>query len=441
MKNLDMTMNETMHSGPHVSDDLYQTGRLRRSTLVGLRWMAIAGQLTALACVYFIFQFEFPVLYCLLFIGLSALFNIVIIMGAPLDRRITNFEVGTQLFFDVLQMTALLFFTGGMANPFALLLIAPVVVASKTLNKFVFGVTAITVMITSLLLLQTSLPLPWQDNANLELPRLYLYGAWLALVVGMLFTSSYTWRATAQTRRMTAALAASEQILAHEHKLTALGGLAAAAAHELGTPLATISLVAKEMALSAGKNTELKEDADLLLSQAARCRDILQGLSQRGDVGDIVHDQLDLTALIQEVTEPYINLGKDIIIEIQPPDSDIEGFSEIPVIRRAPELVYSLTNIVENAVDFALARVRIIGSWDGLSVSVNIIDDGPGFNASVLTKLGEPYISERRGREQKAGGLGLGIFIAKTMVNRIGGAVTFSNPIGGGAAVKLSWPL
>jgi len=434
-------MNENTLYGPRPDDDVYQTGRLRRSTLVSLRWMAIAGQIAALAFVYFILKFDFPALYCLLFIGLSILFNIVIIVGAPLDRRITNFEAGAQLFFDVLQVTALLYLTGGMANPFVLLLLAPAVVAAKTLNRYVFGIVAITVTVVSLLLLQDSLPLPWYEGANIELPRLYLYGGWLALVVGMLFTASYTWRATAQTRRMTGALAASEQVLAQEKKLAALGGLAAAAAHELGTPLATMQIVAKEISLSAGKNAELKEDADLLLSQTARCRDILKGLADRGDKGDVVHDQLDLTVLIQEITAPFTDLEKEISITIQLPDNDTEGRSEIPVFRRHPELVFSLTNIIENAVDFAVREVRIIGGWDDNTISIQVLDDGPGFSASVLSKLGEPYISERTSRNHKAGGLGLGVFIAKTLVSRIGGNVVFANQDVGGAAVVLSWPI
>jgi len=440
MKNQGMTMNDNVQLHLNTDNDLYQTGRLRRSTLVSLRWMAIAGQVAALAFVYFILKFDFLALPCLVFIGLSALFNIIIIMSAPLDRRITNLEAGTHLFFDVLQLSALLYLTGGMANPFVLLLLAPAVVAAKTLNKYVFAVIAAAVMALSLLMLFYHFPLPWQVGSSVDFPRLYLYGHWLALIVGMLFTATYTWRATAQTRRMTGALAASEQILSQEKKLAALGGLAAAAAHELGTPLGTIQVVAKEISLSAGENTELKDDADLLMSQAGRCRDILKGLAKRGDAGDIVHDQLDLSVLIQEISAPFADLGKKITIEIQPPDSDTEGLSEIPVFHRHPELTYSLTNIVENAVDFAVHTVRIQGTWNDQTIAIHVVDDGPGFSASVLSKLGEPYISERPSSAQKAGGLGLGVFIAKTLAKRIGGTVTFSNHEDGGANVRLSWP-
>jgi two-component system sensor histidine kinase RegB len=404
--------------------------------------MAIIGQLTALAIIWLLFEFDLPLLPCLLFIGLSAALNLVIVLRFPLDRLISNQEAGIQLFFDILQLAALLYLTGGMKNPFALLLLAPVVVAVKTLNKVVFAGLATAVVIISFVLLFYHLPLPWANGETLDLPNFYLYGSWFALLVGMLFTSIYTWQATSQTRRMTEAFAASEAILSHEKKLAALGGLAAAAAHELGTPLATIQVVAKEIAREAETNSELKEDADLLLSQAKRCRDILGQLAQRGDSGDEVHDRLDLAALIREITEPFVGLGTEITTRLNPPTPD----EDAPILWRHPELVYGLTNIVENAVDFAECTVSVIGTWNDNQISIEVLDDGPGFNPSVLQKLGEPYISYRPSRQTgsaniAAGGLGLGVFIAKTLIERLGGQVIFNNrKTKNGARVNLSWP-
>jgi len=422
--------------GIEVGDDLSQTGRLRRSTLVSLRWMAVIGQTVALAVVWFGFKFELPLLPCLLFIGLSAGLNILIMLWAPLDRRITNLEAGAQLFVDVLQLSALLYLTGGMENPFVLLLIAPVVVAAKSLNVRVFATLAVTVAVLSFALLFFHLPLPWTAGVEFTLPQFYQYGSWSALLVGMLFTSAYTWRAASQTKRMSRAFAASEAILAHEKKLSALGGFAAAAAHELGTPLATIQVVAKEIARAAPKGSELKDDADLLLSQAGRCRDILQGFGSRGDAGDAVHDRLDLSALIREITQPFVGAGTEIIIKLTPPRDE----AEVPILARQPELVYGLTNIVENATDFAKTKVWVQASWDAQKITIKVLDDGPGFAGPVLSKLGEPYISHRPGGAETAGGMGLGLFIAKTLIERLGGSVSFSNRKQGGASVQLCWP-
>jgi len=297
----------------------------------------------------------------------------------------------------------------------------------------------------SFILLIYHLPLPWYEGEIFILPQTYQYGMWIALMVGMVFTSGYTWRATAQTRRMTDALAVSQSILAHEKKLSALGGLAAAAAHELGTPLATISVVAKEISNAAAKNSnarlELKDDADLLLSQAERCRKILKSLSARGDKGDALHDRLDLSALLHEITAPFDGHGVVIITRLEPHKNQ----PHIPILHRQAELVYGLTNIVENAVDFAQSQVDVIGRWTGREISIEVLDDGPGFDLSVLSKLGEPYISVRPKEQKKtaglaAGGLGLGLFIAKTLIMRLGGDVVFSNRKVGGARVYLCWP-
>lgn len=435
-----MSLNEAVPS--RRSEDLYRMGHLRRSTLVSLRWMAIIGQLIALAVVWLALDFDLPLIPCLTFIGISAVLNTVIMIRAPLDRRITNFEAGTQLFFDILQISALLFLTGGMKNPFALLLIAPVIVSVKTLNKGIFAGLAASVALISFLLLFYHRALPWYPGQTLDLPNFYLYGFWIALLVGMMFTSMYTWQATSQTRRMTEAFAASEAILSHEKKLAALGGLAAAAAHELGTPLATIQVVAKEIAREAENNSELKEDADLLLSQAIRCRDILKQLGDRGDSGDEVHDQLDIAALIREITEPFIGFGPEIVTRLNPP---VVG-GDIPVLKRQQEFVYGLTNIVENAVDFAKEKVHVNATWNDTHIAIEVLDDGPGFNPSIFDKLGEPYISVRQNQKTEAsqlsgGGMGLGVFIAKTLIERLGGSVSFENRKKvAGAKVNLIWP-
>ena len=251
-------------------------------------------------------------------------------------------------------------------------------------------------------------------------------------MIGTAFTSLYAWRAAKQSRRMSEALAATEAVLAQEQKLAALGSLAAAAAHELGTPLATIQLTASEMAREVEPGSFMSEDVDLLVSQSQRCRDILQQLAVRGDEGDIILDSLTLKSLLEEAASPFYGQSPRI-------DLDVTEDELALTIERQAELLYGLKNFIENAVDFAESDVTLKGRWTDSSLKIDILDDGPGFAAAVIDKLGEPYVSGRDDRS-KAGGLGLGVFIAKTLIERTGGSVKFKNQKRGGAAVYLEWP-
>lgn len=407
-------------------------GQLRRSTLVLLRWMAIAGQCLALVFVAVGLGFSFPFWPCAIIIGTSAVLNLIVTFAFPLDRRVSDWEAGAQLGYDLLQLAALLWLTGGMSNPFALLFLAPVVTSATTLSRPVWMTLGLVAVGLSFGLLFGSRPLPWDPAGSFNLPFLFTLGMWFALMVGMAFTSMYAWQAATESRRMSEALAATEAVLAHEQKLAALGGLAAAAAHELGTPLATIQLTAKEMARELKPGTSLGEDADLLVSQTQRCRDILQQLALRGDEGDLIHDQMSLESLLEEAISPFDNMGSHI-------DILCEGEGPTPVLKRQAELIYGIKNLSENAVGFAKTYVTIEGAWDAETISISIEDDGPGFDPAVRDRLGEPYVSRRSDRA-KAGGLGLGFFIAKTLIERTGGHVEFGNRKSGGARVHLVWP-
>lgn len=415
-----------------VAPDWATSGRLRRSALVTLRWIAVAGQLLALVIVSEAMGFDLPYLYCGIVIGLSALLNLIISAVLPLDRRVSDIEAGLQLGFDLLQLSALLWLTGGMDNPFALLFIAPVVTSATTLSRPV--VTGIFILAAGLsfFLLYNAMPLPWTPEETFYLPAQFSLGLWIALLVGMVFTSGYAWQASRESRRMSDALAAAETVLAHEKKLAALGGLAAAAAHELGTPLATIQLTAKEMLRELPADSHLGEDARLLVSQTQRCREILAQLSSRGDAGDVMHDVLSLEALLEEASDPYHGLGSTITIT-----TDGQGVE--PDIRRQAEIIFGLKNYIENAVEFARDHVMLIGRWSPEIITIEIKDDGPGFDPAVIARLGEPYVSGREDRDT-AGGLGLGFFIAKTLIERTGGKVSFKNrPKASGALVTISW--
>jgi len=408
------------------------TGRLRRSTLVTLRWTAIAGQVFALIIVYQVLGFKLPLWPAVAIIAISAIINIIVTTVFPLDRRASDMEALGQLGFDLFQLSALLWLTGGMSNPFALLFIAPVVTGATTLSKRVVLSLGALSAILSFGLLHYSRPLPWLPEGEFVLPYIFTVGSWIALLVGMVFTSAYAWRASEESRRMSEALAATEAVLAHEQKLSALGGMAAAAAHELGTPLATIQVTAKEMARELSADTPLGEDARLVHSQAERCRDILQQLAYRGDEGDMVHDALSLQALIEETVDPFFGFGPNI-------DVSVNGETPAPVIERQAELLYGLKNFIENAMDFANTQVDIIGSWTETHIEIAILDNGPGFDPTVKDRLGEPYVTSRPDKSN-AGGLGLGFFIAKTLIERTGGRVKFGNRQKGGAFVKLRWP-
>jgi len=411
------------------------SGSLRRFTLVLLRWAAVAGQALALLIVSLVLGFEYPIIACGLIVVLSALVNVIVTFTLPLDRRVSNIEATFHLGFDILQLAALLWLTGGMINPFAILFVAPIVTSATTLSRGVlFSLCAFTAIL-SLGLLFNYRPLPWSPAGSFELPTTFRIGVWISIAVGAGFTSLYAWRTTKESLRMSAALAAAESMLAQEQKLSALGGLAAAAAHELGTPLATIQVIAKEMTRELPDDSPLGEDARLMLSQTQRCRGILEQLAIRGDAGDIIHDVLSADALLEEAAEPFIARGKDILITTKSSE-DID--TEALQLRRQPELIYGLKNYIENAVNFANEHVELTANWTQDKLIITIDDDGRGFDAAVKNKLGQPYVTQRK-KDSEAGGLGLGLFIASTLIERTQGRVKYLQSPSGGARVSLSW--
>ena len=420
---------------PHTS------GRLRRSTLISLRWTAVLGQILALMIVTWGLGFDLPILGGLGIISLSIILNIALTFSLPLDRRVSDMEAVLQLGYDILHLSALLWLTGGLVNPFSLLYLAPIVTAATTLNRSVFSSLLILTLLASLLLLFNHRPLPWNPAGAFDLPEIYTFGGWIALIVGVGFSSLYTWGAALESRRMSEALASTQAVLAHEQKLSALGSLAAAAAHELGTPLATIQITAKEMQREIPEGSPLAEDAALLRSQAERCRDILHQLSVRGDAEDPVHAALTVEDLIHEASAPFFDAADPTTLAVT-----FKGKDPAPHIMRQPELIFGLKNFIENALDFAESHVQLEASWDNDQLKIVIADDGPGFDPRIRDRLGEPYVSIRADDKDedshRAGGLGLGVFIAKTLIERTGGAVSFGNSKqSGGAVIIIIWPL
>jgi two-component system sensor histidine kinase RegB len=417
--------------------------RLRLQTLVRLRWVAVAGQLLTVLTVRFLFGFSLPIWSCLAVIALSAVLNAYLQTQFPPSKRLKSGFAASMLGYDLLQLSALLYLTGGIQNPFALLMVVPAAISASTQPlRITVGLCALAVVCASLLML-FHMPLPWRPAEGLGLPLAYMVGVWAALVSCILFMAVYAWRTTQENRLMLDALTATELRLAREQKLSALDGLAAAAAHELGTPLSTISLVAKELEREIPPDSPLREDITLLRSQAARCRDILGTLTQHSGESDAMYSKMTLGHLIEEVVQPFRVFGIAIDVQLRP-DLGGQGAAQ-PVFRRNAGVIYGLTNLVENAVDYASSRVEITAYWDEDTVRLVIVDDGPGFAPNVLGRLGEPFVTTRARSDaesdEEGEGMGLGFFIAKTLLERSNATLSLENRERpeSGARVEIVW--
>jgi two-component system, sensor histidine kinase RegB len=419
---------------------------VRLETLLRLRWFAICGQSAAILTVFAFMDSSLPIEWCMIAVGASAWLNISLRWRYPANHRLTAPEAGASLAWDILQLTFLLSLTGGLENPFAFLLLAPVLISATALP------TRMTVIIAGLAIIGASvvaffhMPLPWEWRDDLRLPSLYLVGVWIALMLCICFIGIYAWQVAEESRQFNDALAAAELVLAREQHLTQLDGLAAAAAHELGTPLATIALVTKELAGELPKEGPIAEDIKLLGEQVKRCRDILAKLKSLAG-GDAPFDSMPLAQLIEEVVQPHRFF--DIAIDVKLPE-DREGE---PVLQRNPGVLYGLGNIVENAVDFAKETVTIEARWSADEVTVVISDDGPGLAPDIIARMGEPYLSRQRVRGRRRpgmsgapgeepSGLGLGVFIAKRFLERSGARIAWRNRAAPetGAVVEIVWP-
>ncbi|HFB2047996.1 MAG TPA: Sensor histidine kinase RegB [Hyphomicrobiaceae bacterium MAG_BT-2024] len=428
-----------------VSNDpalLANESRLRLQTIVRLRWFAILGQLFTVSTVYFGLRFDLPIGFCLLTIAASAWLNIFLGVNYTLRHRLSARFASFLLAYDIMQLAILLFLTGGIKNPFTLLIIAPITVSAATLpgrNTIILGATALA--LTSFLFF-FHLPLPWSEGENPLFSNVYLFGFLVAIIACKTFLAVYAWRLSHEARKMSAALTATELVLAREQQLHALDGLAAAAAHELGTPLGTIVLVAKELGKTLPGDSSLSEDLDLMRSQAERCRDILKKLTHQPSGQDPMHLHVTLSQIINEAAGPHRNNEIRITYQLAPNEYAVNR-SE-PHGERNPGLIYGLGNLIENAVSFAHNEVIIRANWGGGKVVIEIIDDGHGFSPDVIDHIGEPYVTTRssnRGNSTQTG-LGLGLFIAKTLLERTGAVLEFDNRSlpHHGAVIKMTWP-
>ncbi|NHT76313.1 two-component system sensor histidine kinase RegB [Rhizobium sp. PP-F2F-G38] len=426
---------ETAATGSREPDDPTASRSLRLQTIVRLRWLAVAGQSIAIIIVALWLRFPMPLIACFLLIALLAVVNIYLTLRYPPAHRLHPVAAFTLLGIDLAQLTALLYMTGGIANPFAPLVSVPVIISSASQPKWYSVALALLAVAGVTALAFSPYPLPWYDGAVLVVPPALMVGFWFAIVSTTAFAAFYTYRVSLEASELAEALAATELVLQREQHLSQLDGLAAAAAHELGTPLATISVVAKEMERELGNDPKYGEDVQLLRSQSERCRDILRRLTTLSSNDEAHMRYLPLSSMIEEVLAPH----REFDIEIKLVEAS--GRKGEPVGTRNAGILYGLGNLVENAVDYAKTEVVVTVKHSAGRVSVTIEDDGDGYAPDILSRIGEPYVT-RRQRDDTAGGLGLGLFIAKTLLERSGATLAFENggPEKPGARVSVEWP-
>lgn len=414
----------------HPQATLAETPRaepIRARTLVQLRWVAICGQLAAVIVARAV-GIDFAIEAVLALIVIALAMNIFLSLRPP--RRTSPRRATGQLAFDLLQISALIILTGGLANPFALLILAPVTVAATTLNArqtLALGLAAVAAISLAGLV---SVPLYDARGNLLELTPVLALGHWVALVIGVAFFAGYAHRVTAELSATSNALFATQMALAREQRLQHLGGVVAAAAHEMGTPLATIKLIAAELVDELDDRPDLHADVLSLRESADRCGRILRGMGEAGK-DDLLLRAAPLHALLEEAARPHADRGPQV-----------EILADGPTIRRDPAIIHALRNLIQNAVDFAHSRVVIEGDASARHLTVTVRDDGPGYPAALLARIGDPYLTSRKTGAQRGGyeGMGLGLFIAKTLLERSGARLVFANG-GPGAVVRVRWPL
>ncbi len=410
--------------------------------LVLIRWIAVIGQAATLLVIHYGLGYRLPISSALAVVAASAVLNAAASLPRSAGARLGDREAALYLAYDTLQLGLLLYLTGGLQNPFAMLMLAPVTVSATILSRSsVIGLSALTVAAISALSFVYR-PLPSRGGVLFDPPALYMLGIWTALVCSTIFIAGYAWSIAAEARRMRDAFSATQLALAREQRISAVGSLAAAAAHQLGSPLATIAVIAKELARELPADSPHAADAELLLSQSERCRTILTDLARQREGGHgSPFARLPFSALVEAAGEPYVVPGITMHYEIGA-GRDAEGHPvEEPLVPRSPEIMHGLGNLIQNAIQFATREVVVTTSWSEDMVAVDIVDDGPGFAPAVLPRIGEPYISGRASAPPAVGTphMGLGIFIAQSLLERTGARLSFANLADGGAQVLIEW--
>jgi len=406
---------------------------LDKNTLTILRYIAIFGQFIAVNLVFFYYDLQFPLKESYIIILVGLITNLFLQLRVKVNQLKDSYA-SLFLLYDLFQLSSLLYLTGGIFNPFSILIIIPTIVSSTFLSM---GTTIILGVITSFLLFILSfiyLPLPGLEKNFFEVPTYYKHGILIAILIGLIFLSYFGIRFAGETKKRSEALRKLQEVISKEYELESLGGQAAAAAHSLGTPLATISVVAKELKKELGDDKEVSKDIDLLISQTKRCSEILKQISKKQIKDDIFLSSIKFEDLLEEIISSFKETSsKDIDLLIENDNNKI-------AIQRTPEIIYGLRNFIGNAVKFSKSRVKINLSSNKKNIEIRINDDGPGIPEDVIQKMGEPYIKSKSKELSSNSGLGLGTFLGKTLLERQGAKLIFRrNSELGGALVILSW--
>ena len=408
------------------------TTHLDKKTLVILRWLAVGGQYLTIVIVYFLLKFDLPFFYCTILILFGVSTNFYLQLGFN-KNQLNNLTSTFILFYDLIQLSILLYLTGGITNPFSILLIIPAITSSTFLTlKSTINISIITIIILIILTFY-HFPLPYSGELHHYVPNVYLYATAISITVGLIFLTYFGVRFGKESRKRTEALNRLELILAKEHELESIGLQAAAAAHSLGTPLSTISVIAKELEKEIGKESKYTEDINLLLSQTKRCSEILKNLSQDQLKEDDFLNNVKIGDLLSEVVRSFSEISEKKILLLK------EQNELNPQIEKTLEITYGLRNFIGNAVKYSKSIVEIDLKSNETITEVRISDDGPGFQEDIINLLGEPYIRSKNNIISSKSGLGLGTFIGKTLLERMRANVKFGKSRLNGAMVMISW--
>ena len=406
--------------------------RITLETLINIRWIAIVGQFFTVSVVEYFLKFEFPYFGTLTLIFLSALVNVYLEINKSKFLTINNFYATLSIFYDLVQLILLLFITGGLSNPFSILIIVPTTISVTYLSRGSSQFIVTCSIIFSTVIAFYHMPLPYPVNESLVLPKYYNIGLWLSLGIGIIFLGNYAYQLGRDNRVRSTALSRLEEELTKEKVVNSVGGMAAAAVHELATPLATISLVSKELQKQLKDNSNIKEDINLLIEQSERCSSILKDIAQRKQKDEFI-ENISPKELINEIVFSLNNISnKEINVENL-------NLNQRMKMTKKTEISYALRNFIENSIKFAKNKINIEIDQNKKRTAITISDDGDGFNKDIISNLGQPYLHSDNIKKNKKG-MGLGVFISKSLLERCLAQVTFRNNKSlPGASVKIVW--